>query len=228
MNATALSEHHDSTEHRRIAVFCGASDGNTPLFAETTLGFAHALVARHHGLVYGGGALGLMGTLANAVLAHHGEVIGVIPKHLVDKEHAHNGLSKLHVVESMHERKALMMALSNGFAILPGGAGTLDEFFEVWTWSQLGLHQKPIGVLNANGYFDKLFAFIEHAITSGFIRAQAYERLIVETDAGKLIDKIDAAATRFENQLPSKRLIEIRILKWVSDITGAISGAWKG
>src|SRR6516164_2274986 len=147
---------------KRICVFCGSSVGDRPIYLQAALELGRAIAERRLGLVYGGGHIGLMGVLADAVLSGGGEVIGVIPQALVDRELAHTGVTELRVVETMHQRKALMADLSDGFLALPGGFGTGDELFEILTWAQLGLHAKPIGVLNVGGYFDPLLAWLDH------------------------------------------------------------------
>ena len=156
----------------RICVFCGARAGENDRFLELARETARALVRAGFGIVYGGGRVGLMGALADAALAEGGEVIGVIPRGLATAEVAHDRLSGLHVVESMHERKALMADLSDGFAALPGGFGTMDEFHEILTWRQLRIHDKPIALLNADGYYDALLALYDRMERDGFLRAQ--------------------------------------------------------
>ncbi len=153
------------------------------------------MAARRIGLVYGGTSIGLMGVLADSVLGGGGEVIGVIPRHLVDREIAHTGLTDLRIVETMHERKALMAHLGDGFVALPGGAGTLDELFEAWTWAQLGLHSKPCALLNVDGYFDALLSHVRHMVQEGFLRDE-YAR-ILEADYDP-----DALLTRLVSQRP--------------------------
>jgi len=154
---------------RRIAVFCGARTGNGNRYADIARSVAERIVGDGYGIVYGGGRVGLMGVIADAALARGGEVIGVIPQALADDEVAHNGLSQLHVVGSMHERKALMADLSDGFIALPGGYGTMDEFCEIVTWAQLGIHDKPIGLLNSDGYYEKLLALFDFMVGEGFV-----------------------------------------------------------
>ena len=151
-----------------ICVFCGSQTGNDQVYAQTTAELARAIVARGLGVVYGGGSIGLMGVLADATLASGGRIVGVIPQGLAEREIAHDGLSELRIVTSMHERKALMADLSDAFIALPGGYGTLHELCEAITWTQLGIHDKPIGLLNVNGYFDSLLALFDHAVASGF------------------------------------------------------------
>jgi len=151
-----------------------------------------AMASRAIPLIFGGGRNGLMGVLADALLGHGGTAIGVMPRSLMDREIAHLGLTQLHLVDSMHERKLLMAELSDGFVGLPGGAGTLDEFIEQWTWAQLGIHCKPCALLNVNGYFDPLLAMIERMADEGFLRRAYAEMLVVEEDPGTLLDRLDA------------------------------------
>ena len=143
-------------------------------------------------LVYGGGRTGLMGAIADGALAAGGEVIGIMPKHLVDREVAHTGLTELRVVSSMHERKSLLSELSDGFLAMPGGLGTLEELFEIWTWGQLGLHRKPYGLLDVNEFFAPLLSFLDHAVLQGFIRQEYRDLLVVDTDPGALIARMEA------------------------------------
>ena len=166
----------------RVCVFAGASAGILPTYREAAVALGRALVARGITVVYGAGGIGLMGVLADTVLAEHGRVIGVIPDALMKKEVVHPGLSDLRVVRSMHERKAMMADLADAFIALPGGWGTLEELFEVLTWAQLGLHQKPCGVLNAGGYFDGLLQFLDHAVSEGFVRSEQSRLVVVEAD----------------------------------------------
>jgi uncharacterized protein (TIGR00730 family) len=175
---------------QRICVFCGANVGARPAYAEAADELARLLVAEGVGVVYGGTEVGLMGRLADAALAEGGEVIGVIPGALVDKEIAHRGLTDLRVVASMHERKALMAELSDAFVALPGGLGTLEELFEVYTWSQLGLHRKPCGLLDVEGYYATLAAFLEHAVEERFLREEHRAMLMVEEDPRALLDRL--------------------------------------
>ena len=175
---------------KRVLVFCGASPGRLPEYSECASELGRLLVERRLELVYGGARVGLMGTLADAVLAAGGTVIGVIPTRLVEHEIAHAGVTKLHVVETMHERKALMAELSDAVIALPGGSGTLDELFELFTWKQLGLHRKPIGLLNPAGYWNLLLAFLEHAVNERFLRAEHFETMLIERDPGSLLDRL--------------------------------------
>ena len=177
---------------KRLCVFAGSSAGCQPEYQSTAVELGRALADRRIDLVYGGARVGLMGIVADAVLASAGHVVGVIPEALVAKEVAHEGLSDLRVVGSMHERKAIMADLADGFIALPGGWGTLEEFFEVLTWGQLGLHRKPCGLLNARGYFDGLLSFVEHSIHEGFVRSEYSAMISVASSPGELIDLLDA------------------------------------
>ena len=174
----------------RICVFTGSSQGRRPEYAAAARDLAAALLARRIGLVYGGAHVGLMGLVADAVIAGDGEVIGVIPEALVAKEVAHTGLPDLRIVASMHERKALMSDLSDGFIAMPGGIGTFEEFFEVLTWAQLGLHRKPCGLLNVAGYYDGLLMFLDHAVGQGFLRTEHRAMILVSDDANDLLDQM--------------------------------------
>jgi uncharacterized protein (TIGR00730 family) len=176
---------------RRICVFCGSNQGDRTVFRETAAALGRELVARGYGLVYGGGNVGLMNVIANAVLAAGGVAIGVIPSALVDKEVAHRGLTELRVVASMHERKAAMAELADGFLALPGGIGTMEELFEVLSWAQLGLHDKPCGLLDVDRYYQPLLAFLDGGVAAGFINPKHRALLIVESDAGDLLDQFE-------------------------------------
>lgn len=173
-----------------VCVFCGSSPGVDRAFAAAAEEVGRLLAIQGRRLVYGGGRIGLMGTVADAALAHGGEVIGVIPRALAEKEVAHSGLSELRVVASMHERKAAMAELADGFIALPGGIGTLEEFFEVWTWGQLGLHHKPFGLLNVAGFFDPLLAFLDHLTDQRFLRAEHRGMLCTRTVPGDLLQEM--------------------------------------
>jgi uncharacterized protein (TIGR00730 family) len=175
---------------RRICVFCGSNAGARSEYAEAARTLAAVLVERKLGIVYGGGNVGLMGVLADAALAHGGEVIGVIPQSLLDKEVGHRGVSELLVVETMHERKALMNDLADAFIALPGGFGTLDEFFEVLTWSQLGFHGKPCALLNVAGYYDRMLAMLDHAVAERLLRPAHRELVIADTDPLRLLQRL--------------------------------------
>jgi uncharacterized protein (TIGR00730 family) len=174
---------------RAVCVFCGSNAGARPAYAEAAAEVGRAIAARGLDLVYGGAAVGLMGTLADAALAAGGKVIGVIPKALVEREIAHAGLTELREVKSMHERKAIMADSSDAFLALPGGAGTLEEVFEAWTWAQLGHHQKPVGLFNVAGFFDGLVTFLNHQCSERFIRQEHRDMLIVESDPNRLLDR---------------------------------------
>jgi uncharacterized protein (TIGR00730 family) len=176
----------------RICVFAGSSPGARPEYAEAARELGRALVARRLGLVYGGARVGLMGAVADTVLAGGGKVTGVIPERLVTKEIAHDGLTELRVVASMHERKAMMNDLADGFIALPGGWGTFEEFFEVLTWAQLGLHRKPCGLLNAHGYFDQLLSFIDHSVEERFVRSHHRSIVLVASSPGELLRQFDS------------------------------------
>jgi hypothetical protein len=175
---------------KRICVFCGSSSGASPVFAGAARDLGATLAKRGLGLVYGGGNIGLMGILADAVLAHGGEVIGVIPRAMVDRELAHRGVTELRIVRSMHERKALMAELADAFIALPGGYGTLEEFCEIITWSQLGLHRKPCGLLNVHGFYDPLLAQIERAVRDRFIRAEHRALIRVQEKPEPLLQRL--------------------------------------
>ena len=177
---------------KRICVFCGSNAGARSEYAEAARALATVLAERKLGIVYGGGNVGLMGVLADAALARGGEVIGVIPQKLVDKEVAHRGVTELRIVETMHERKALMNDLSDAFLALPGGFGTLDEFFEVLTWAQLGFHGKPCALLNVAGYYDGMLAMLDHAVTERFLRPAHRELVIADTDPLRLLQRLSA------------------------------------
>jgi len=177
---------------KRICVFCGSSSGGRPRYRAVAGELGRTLAARGMGLVYGGARVGLMGAVADAVLGAHGQVIGVIPQALIAKEVAHEGLTELRVVSSMHERKAVMADLSDGFIAIPGGWGTLEELFEVLTWGQLGLHQKPCGLLNVEHYFDGLLSFADHMIEEGFVRRENGAMISVSSDPSALIDMLVA------------------------------------
>lgn len=172
----------------KLGVFCGSSSGLSPIYISAAVSFIDAMAARHIGLVYGGASIGLMGTIADRMRHHCGEVIGVIPVSLASIELAHNNLSELHIVDSMHERKVLMTKLSDGFVMLPGGAGSLDEFFEVFTLAQLSYHGKPCGILNVNGYYDRLLDFLDHSVTEGFLKSVHRQMMIVEECPQRLLD----------------------------------------
>ena len=175
---------------KAIAVYCGANPGASPHYAEAARALGRALVGRGLELVYGGGHVGLMGIIADEVLRLGGAVSGVIPQQLVDRELAHPGLTRLFVVKDMHERKAMMAQLSDGFVALPGGMGTLEELFEMLTWSQLGIHAKPVGVLNVAGFYDQLVGFMGHLKQEGFVKPQHAGLMMVESDPDTLLTRL--------------------------------------
>jgi uncharacterized protein (TIGR00730 family) len=179
---------------RSLCVFCGSSPGARREYANAARAMGRTLAARGIRLVYGGGHVGLMGVLADATLAAGGDVVGIITEGLQLREVGHRGLPDLRVVPSMHERKALMAMMSDAFVALPGGAGTLDEFFEAWTWTQLGIHRKPVGVLNTDGFFNPLLTFIDHAVAERFIRAEYRDLIVVASQPDELLDGLDAVA----------------------------------
>jgi uncharacterized protein (TIGR00730 family) len=171
----------------RVCVFCGSNPGNDPLYREAATAMGRLLATRGLGLVYGGGRVGLMGVVADAALAAGGEVIGVIPHSLNEREIAHAGVTDLRVVDSMHTRKAMMAELSDAFVAMPGGVGTFEEFFEAVTWTQLGLHRKPCGLLNVGGFYTPLAAFIDHAVSEGFIKPMHRAIVVVDDDPERLL-----------------------------------------
>ncbi len=186
---------------KSVAVFCGSSFGNSPEFEELAINLGKEIAARNLRLVYGGGNVGLMGAIADACLEAGGEVIGVIPQQLMDKELGHPNVTELIVTTSMHERKAAMERLADGFIALPGGFGTLDEFCEIVTWAQLGIHRKPCAVLDtASGYFEHLLAFFDTSVTHGFVKPEHNQMILRSTDAGDLLDAMSAWQPSFEEK----------------------------
>jgi uncharacterized protein (TIGR00730 family) len=179
-----------ATQMTRICVFCGSSEGFRPIYADTARALGRALVDRGLGLVYGGGNVGLMGIVADAVMQSGGEVIGVIPEALVERELAHGDVTQLIVVSSMHERKAKMAELADAFIAMPGGYGTFEEFCEIITWAQLGLHRKPCGILNVDRYYDPLLKLFDHAVAEGFLRPTNRLLVIQESDPRRLLDTL--------------------------------------
>ena len=177
---------------KSICVYCGSNPGNRPEYLEAAKALGKTLAANKITLVYGGAKIGIMGCIADTVLAEGGEVIGVMPQSLVDREVAHPGLTRLEVVSSMHERKALMAKLSDGFIAMPGGIGTLEEIFEVLTWAQLGFHRKPCGLLNIQGYYDHLSTFLDHVTEEGFVRDVHRAMLQVESAPEEMIKAFEA------------------------------------
>jgi hypothetical protein len=174
---------------KNICVYCGSSPGRLAAYADGARALAQALVERDMGLVYGGASIGLMGLIADTVLRLGGRAVGVIPQALARKEVAHKGLTELHITHTMHERKTLMAELSDGFIAMPGGIGTFEELFEIWTWAQLGIHAKPVGLLNVAGYYDALTAFLDHATQEQFLKPQHRSVLIVAPEPNALLDR---------------------------------------
>ncbi len=193
---------------KRVCVFCGSSRGAKPAYALATRGLAEAFLRRKIGLVYGGGRVGLMYEMARVINEQGGEVIGVIPRGMVERELAFAALKDLRVVGSMHERKALMAELSDGFIALPGGLGTIEEFFEVLTWSQLGMHKKPCGILNIEHYFDRLLGFLDLAVVEKFIQPEHRSMILVDENPEALLEK-------FEAYLPP----DVDMARWALDMT---------
>ena len=191
------------SEIRRLAVFCGSNPGARPEYVQATRSFGKLLASRGIGIVYGGSNVGLMQALADAMLDELGDIIGVIPRMLVEREVANKALSDLRIVDSMHARKALMAQLADGFVALPGGIGTLEEFFEIWTLAQRGMHDKPCGLLNVAGYFDPLLEFLDRAVAEKFVREVHRNMVIVESDPAELL-------ARFESYEPP------RVVKWIN------------
>lgn len=190
-----------------ICVYCGSSPGSDPAYLQSAREVGALLATRGHTLVYGGGNVGLMGAVADAVMGAGGNVVGVIPNHLASKELAHNGLTKLHVVASMHERKQLMASLADGFLALPGGIGTLEEIIEVFVGMQLALHAKPCALLNVNGYYDPLVSFLTRMTVSRFLRAEQLSQLIVAREPAEALDRMSSfTPTAVEKWLDRKKL----------------------
>ena len=175
---------------KRICVFCGSSRGTGEHYVDAARNLGLSLINHNLSLVYGGASVGLMGVIADTFIEKAGEVVGVIPKALFDREVAYTGLTDLRVVNTMHERKSLMAELSDGFIALPGGLGTIEEFFEVLTWAQLGIHQKPCGLLNVNGYFDRLTEFLDHAVSQRFIEKECRSMILMDKDPDALLQKM--------------------------------------
>lgn len=182
---------------KSICIYCGSAVGASPAYAQAARELAQGMVTNNIGLVYGGGNIGLMGVIATEVMRLGGEATGVIPQVLLDKEVGHVGLTRLHIVKDMHERKAMMAELSDGFIAMPGGVGTLEELFEVFTWFQLGLHDKPIGLLNVNGFYDGLVAFLQHQVSQGFLKANQAGFLMHEADPATLLARFIAHVPKF-------------------------------
>ncbi|MEC8645093.1 MAG: TIGR00730 family Rossman fold protein [Pseudomonadota bacterium] len=190
---------------RRICVYCGSSRGEDSVYAKAAEALGREIACNNNTLVYGGAKIGLMGILADTVLAEGGSVIGVMPNNLADLEIAHDGLSELFLCQDMHARKKKMSELSDGFIAMPGGLGTLEEFFEIWTWAQLGIHNKPIGIFNVDSYFDPMIFFIEKAISAGFIKPGHTSSLIIEDQAENLVKLVNVEKYETVTKVPDKR-----------------------
>ncbi len=191
---------------KTICVYCGSSAGRDPRYIEAAQGLARAMAARGIALVYGGAHIGVMGALADEMLAQGGHVIGVIPERLQIPEVMHQGLSEIHITRSMHERKTLMATRADGFIALPGGIGTLEELFEIWTWAQLGFHAKPCALLNVAGYYDRLLGFLAHASNEGFVSSRHQALMMVEQDIDCLLDRMADQPQTLQSILPLPRL----------------------
>ena len=176
----------------KVCVYCGSSSGKDPLYSETAIEMGKTLVKHGLDLVYGGGNIGIMGIVADSVLQSGGQAIGVIPQALADKEIAHESLTELHIATDMHERKCRMAELSDAFVGLPGGLGTLEEIFEIWTWAQLGFHKKPIALLNTKGYYSRLLDFLDDSVEDGFVKAAHRHMMIVDSDPEELVMQLKA------------------------------------
>jgi uncharacterized protein (TIGR00730 family) len=196
-----------ASQVKSICVFCGSSVGARPEYAAAAADFGRLLAERGIRVVYGAGNVGLMGVLADAALAAGGEVIGVIPQMLVDRELAHRGITELRIVTSMHERKALMAELSDAFVALPGGLGTYEELCEVLTWRQLEIHRKPVGGLNVCGYFDPLIRMLDHAVSEGFLRVEQRRLFVSSADAGELVSLLAMDASKADGEMPLREMI---------------------
>ncbi|MCW5551546.1 MAG: TIGR00730 family Rossman fold protein [Verrucomicrobiae bacterium] len=192
---------------KRVCVFCGSSRGNVASFAVAAQALGEALAARDCELVFGGSHVGLMGVVADAVLAKGGNVTGVLPRFMADKELAHSRLTQLHLVDTMHERKQLMAELADGFIALPGGFGTLEEIFEAITWQQLHLHDCPCGLLNVDGYFDALLEFLRGSVAGGFVRPAHFDQLIVAATPAELLDRFAVYQPERAEKWISRKLI---------------------
>lgn len=189
-----ISSNQPQRQIRRLCVFCGSSTGARPIYSEAAALLGQALANSNVSLVFGGGRVGLMGVLADSVLSAGGQAIGVIPRALVEKEIAHASLTKLHIVESMHQRKAMMADLADAFLLLPGGFGSWEEFCEIVTWLQLGIHRKPCAILNVAGYYDHLLSLADHALAQGFLRTAHHHMLIVEENPQAVLSRLAAAS----------------------------------
>lgn len=176
---------------RTVCVFCGANPGVDPRFLQGARALGEALAATQRGLVYGGAKVGLMGAIADSVLAGGGQVIGVLPQALVEREVGHEALTELRIVSSMHERKTMMANLADAFIMMAGGLGTLEEFFEVWTWAQLGLHRKPIGIFGSKAFFSPLLAYLDHLVAQGFVRPEHRQMVALDEDPYALLERLE-------------------------------------
>ncbi|MFJ2986681.1 TIGR00730 family Rossman fold protein [Collimonas sp. NPDC087041] len=191
---------------KSLCIYCGSSPGASPVYAQAARAMAQAMVNDNIALVYGGGNVGLMGIIADEVIRLDGRATGVIPEALLQKELGHKGLTQLHIVKDMHERKAMMAELSDGFIAMPGGVGTLEELFEVFTWAQLGFHKKPIGLLNVDGFYDGLLQFIQHMVSQRFLKGEQAELLMAEAQPEALLQ-------RFRSFVP------LQVTKWLDRTT---------
>jgi uncharacterized protein (TIGR00730 family) len=205
MNPSATENLQPIRQIKRLCVFCGSSTGSRAAYAEAAALLGRELANSGVALVFGGGRVGLMGILADSVLGAGGQAIGVMPRSLVEKEIAHTSLTELHVVESMHQRKALMADLSDAFLLLPGAFGSWEEFFEVVTWLQLGIHSKPCALLNVAGYYDALLSLTSHALTEGFLRSAHKEMLIVEDEPARLLGQLEVTPIPSETKWAGPR-----------------------
>jgi uncharacterized protein (TIGR00730 family) len=185
---------------KRLTIFCGSNAGTDPAYLQECEKLADIMVSKGIELVYGGGNVGLMGRIADAVLSRGGKVIGIIPERLVEKEVAHNGLTELIIVKTMHERKAKMAELCDGFIALPGGIGTLEEIMEVFTWTQLGYHAKPCGLLNVNGFYDQLNLFLENMVNTQFLRKQTKDLLMISNDINYLVEQMGSGKIEYQDK----------------------------
>ena len=191
---------------KSLCIYCGSSPGSSPIYAQAARSLARHMVNDNIALVYGGGNVGLMGIIADEIMRLGGIATGVIPTALLEKELGHTGLTKLHIVKDMHERKALMADLADGFIAMPGGIGTLEELFEVFTWAQLGFHQKPIGLLNVDGFYDGLIQFIQHMVSQRFLKAEQADLLINAPDGAALLERF-------------KAFVPLNVTKWLDRTT---------
>ena len=194
---------------KSLCIYCGSASGASPVYAQAALALAKEMAERKIELVYGGGNVGLMGIIADEVLRLGGVAVGVIPKALLDKEVGHRGLTQLHIVKDMHERKAMMAKLSDGFIAMPGGIGTLEELFEAYTWSQLGFHDKPIGLLNVCGFYDGLIDFLGHLVAQGFLREEHASLMMHESEAKPLLDRFASFQPTRDGKLLHREISKI-------------------